>query len=187
MARGVAGRPRGGSVCGSGGQHTVAVAPASRPGWAAPRQCAHRRRRLPPQPPPPSPPRRRRRRRRRRHAFLLTPPRAPHCLPDPPPAADPEPDAPEADASGSEAPGLSRPSSSGGLTDADLQPPPGVSWKRSKSKRKLADKKRKDADYYALLGLQNERWMANDNAIKLGARRSGGRGNFRRACRQRSR
>lgn len=67
----------------------------------------------------------------------------------------------------SDVPLSSRPSSTG-LTDADLQPPPGVSWKRSKSKRKLADKKRKEADFYALLGLQNERWMATEQQIKLG-------------------
>jgi len=72
------------------------------------------------------------------------------------------------DAGASEAPALSRPSSSGGLTDADLQPPPGVSWKRSKSKRKLSDKKKREADFYALLGLQNERWTATDQQIKLG-------------------
>lgn len=28
--------------------------------------------------------------------------------------------------------------------------------------------KGKDADYYGLLGLQHERWMATDNAIKQG-------------------
>jgi hypothetical protein len=68
----------------------------------------------------------------------------------------------------SDVPLSSRPSSSG-LADSDFQPPPGVSWKRSKSKRKLDDKKKKEADYYALLGLQNERWMATDSQIKLGA------------------
>lgn len=83
-------------------------------------------------------------------------------------AADSESDESDADVSGSDLPASSRPSSSGGLTDADLQPPPGVSWKRSKSKRKLSDKKKKDADYYALLGLQNERWTATDQQIKLG-------------------
>jgi DnaJ family protein C protein 2 len=87
----------------------------------------------------------------------------------PVPKVDPEPETTDSDATGSEAPGLSRPSSSSGITDADLQPPPGVSWKRSKSKRKLSDKKKKDTDYYALLGLQNERWMATDQQLKLGA------------------
>lgn len=89
--------------------------------------------------------------------------------------AEPERDSSsDDDVSGSEAPESSRPSSAGGLahsaSDADLQPPPGVSWKRSKSKRKLAEKKKKDVDYYALLGLQNERWTATDAQIKLGAR-----------------
>jgi DnaJ family protein C protein 2 len=64
----------------------------------------------------------------------------------------------------------SRPSSAGGA-DADLQPPPGVSWKRSKAKQK-GDKKKKDSDYYALLGLQNERWTATDQQIKLGGVRT---------------
>lgn len=69
----------------------------------------------------------------------------------------------------SDVPLSSRPSS-GGLTDADLQPPPGVSWKRSKSKRKLAsDKDKKRKDLYALLGLQNERWTATEQQLKLGA------------------
>ncbi|GBF99777.1 hypothetical protein Rsub_12217 [Raphidocelis subcapitata] len=72
---------------------------------------------------------------------------------------------------GSDVPLSSRPSSSG-LADSDLQPPPGVSWKRSKSKRKLSDKKKKEADYYALLGLQNERWMATESQIKLAYRRT---------------
>jgi hypothetical protein len=50
--------------------------------------------------------------------------------------------------------------------DADLQPPPGVSWKKSKSKRKPAHEK--DKDYYALLGLEHERWMANEQQLKVG-------------------
>lgn len=72
----------------------------------------------------------------------------------------------------SDLPESSRPSSSGGVTDADLQPPPGVSWKRSKSKRKLNDKKKRDADYYALLGLQNERWTATEQQLRLAYRRT---------------
>jgi DnaJ family protein C protein 2 len=86
-----------------------------------------------------------------------------------PPAEDSEPSegGPSDGGDDSEAPLSSRPSS-GALNDADMQPPPGVSWKRSKSKRKLSDKGKKKADYYALLGLVNERWTATEAQIKLG-------------------
>lgn len=52
----------------------------------------------------------------------------------------------------------------------DDQIPEGVSWKGSKKKKK------KDGgpklDYYKLLGLQNERWMADENQIKNAYRRA---------------
>lgn len=42
-----------------------------------------------------------------------------------------------------------------------------VSWTGSKKKKKKKDGSK--PDYYKLLGLQNERWMATENDIKLGA------------------
>ena len=41
-----------------------------------------------------------------------------------------------------------------------------VSWSGKKKKKKKNGSK---PDYYKLLGLQNERWMATENDIKLGA------------------
>jgi hypothetical protein len=41
-----------------------------------------------------------------------------------------------------------------------------VDWKGSKKKKK--SKRSKEADLYGLLGLQNERWTANEQQIKLG-------------------
>eukprot|EP00878_Enallax_costatus_P024802 GHUV01026491.1.p1 GENE.GHUV01026491.1~~GHUV01026491.1.p1 ORF type:complete len:224 (+),score=82.09 GHUV01026491.1:365-1036(+) len=62
------------------------------------------------------------------------------------------------------------PSSSVGSNLDDLQPPPGVSWKKSKGKKKQV--KSKDLDYYALLGLQHERWMATDVQLKQAYRKA---------------
>ena len=42
-----------------------------------------------------------------------------------------------------------------------------VDWKGSKKKKK--SKRSKEADLYGLLGLQNERWTATEQQIKLGA------------------
>ncbi|KAF6264387.1 DnaJ-domain-containing protein [Scenedesmus sp. NREL 46B-D3] len=52
----------------------------------------------------------------------------------------------------------------------DMQPPPGVSWKKSKAKKKQT--KGKDTDYYALLGLQHERFMATEAQLKQAYRKA---------------
>lgn len=43
------------------------------------------------------------------------------------------------------------------------------SSKKKKDKKKKGDKK---LDYYALLGLQHERWTATDNQIKMAYRKT---------------
>jgi hypothetical protein len=53
-------------------------------------------------------------------------------------------------------------------TNADLQPPSGVNWKNAKGTRKVLLKKSKENDYYALLGLKQERWMASEQELKTG-------------------
>jgi hypothetical protein len=90
--------------------------------------------------------------------FLLTP-----AAPEPEDATASSSSAPDA-ASGADQgqeQGLPRSAS-----EADLQPPPGVSWKKSKSKRKTV--KTKDLDYYALMGLKHERWTATEAQLKHG-------------------
>ncbi|KAF8060498.1 histidine--tRNA ligase [Scenedesmus sp. PABB004] len=62
-------------------------------------------------------------------------------------------------------------SSSVGSNLDDLQPPPGVSWKKSKAKKKQA-KAKEEVDYYALLGLQHERWMATEAQLKQAYRKA---------------
>ncbi|WIA15047.1 hypothetical protein OEZ85_001747 [Tetradesmus obliquus] len=61
-------------------------------------------------------------------------------------------------------------SSSVGSNLDDMQPPPGVSWKKSKAKKKQA--KSKDVDYYELLGLQHERFMATEAQLKQAYRKA---------------
>jgi len=53
---------------------------------------------------------------------------------------------------------------------ADLQPPPGTTWAKSKTKRKSVVKS-KDLDYYALLGLKQERWMASTQELRVAYRK----------------
>jgi len=76
-------------------------------------------------------------------------------------------------------PGLSRAASSAGdglsrggsaaLLGGDDAPPPGTQWKK-RGKKTKAPKDR--VDLYALLGLQHERWMASEAAIKAAYRRA---------------
>jgi len=77
-------------------------------------------------------------------------------------------------------------SSGSGAGDDDDQPPPGVSWSKAKPsaggaagassaggrRKKSGSKKDRRVDCYALLGLQNERWLANADAIKQAYRRA---------------
>lgn len=90
-----------------------------------------------------------------------------HAPPLPPPATPSTPFQPFSNPPDSPAPTFeSRPT--------DMQPPPGVSWKKTKSKTK-SKRKGDDArlDYYALLGLQHERFMANESQIRNGGLISG--------------
>jgi len=55
---------------------------------------------------------------------------------------------------------------------SDLQPPPDVSWKRTQAKTKATRRKGEGReDYYALLGLQHERWLATEAQLKTGGER----------------
>ena len=55
-----------------------------------------------------------------------------------------------------------------GPSDADLQPPPGTNWKKAKGTRRAVVKSNKEVDYYDLLGLKQERWMATEQELKTG-------------------
>lgn len=86
------------------------------------------------------------------------------------PSADPSLEVPDSPASPASAPGTPR----AGADDSD-QPPPGVSWKKSKATDSGKAKAKKDKDRrasgwdpYKLLGLQNERHTATDAQLKSG-------------------
>lgn len=69
-------------------------------------------------------------------------------------------------------PNISRASSTANIQGTDgEQPPPGVTWKKDKKKRKNI-KKRTDVDYYELLGLQHDRWMATEQQLKTAYRKA---------------
>lgn len=79
------------------------------------------------------------------------------------PAEDPEAEKP---ATGKAAAAAG--SASAADADGDMQPPPDVNWKGKKKKAKA--KRTADNDFYALLGLANERFLATEAQIKNGYR-----------------
>ncbi|KAG2484576.1 hypothetical protein HYH03_016619 [Edaphochlamys debaryana] len=82
---------------------------------------------------------------------------------------DPTPPSAEASVTGAEGDG---PSTPGGAAADDDKPPPGVDWKGGKAKKRKTVKRKDGADPYALLGLSNERWTANDAQIKAAYRKA---------------
>lgn len=85
-------------------------------------------------------------------------------------AAAPEPEEPSSSSSAPDAAPGSDQQQEGlprSASDADFQPPPGVSWKKSKAAKRKSVKS-KDLDYYALLGLKHERWTATESQLKHG-------------------
>ncbi|KAJ9525224.1 hypothetical protein QJQ45_020748, partial [Haematococcus lacustris] len=80
------------------------------------------------------------------------------------PPSEEEAAAASAAACNAETNGASTPLPSTGSGDQGDQPPPGVSWKGSKKKKDK--KKERGVDWYALLGLQNERWTATEKQLK---------------------
>lgn len=58
------------------------------------------------------------------------------------------------------------------MNGEDKEPNDGTGWRPGKNRKKKNVKKKDGVDLYALLGLQHERWMASEAAIKAAYRRA---------------